>query len=119
MEVMHVHSVLSRIVSILIGRSIGKSAFHTTASQPIGKTVRIVIPTIGTLRCWRPTKLRPPNHKSLVQQASCLQILQQARNRQIDLLGQYLMLSAQGIVLIPITMADLYKSHSGFAKPSC
>src|SRR5205085_12521101 len=86
-QVMYMHFVLYCLEADVISRTNDLSAMHTTASQPGGESVRVVIPAaaISAIRVsighGRTAKFSAPNDQRAIQQTTRFQIRQQTRDR--------------------------------------
>ena len=84
MKIVHVNALVDRIPAKLIGGTIREAATHATTGEPHGESKRMMIPTVGvTLARRGAAEFTPPDHKRIFQQATRLQIGQQARDGQI------------------------------------
>ena len=117
-----VHRILTGIVSELIGSSVGEALFHSGSGEPNGKSMWIMITPIelGSLHRRRSSKFTRPDHQSVIEQTTGLQIQKQSGNRLIHLGGSLRMVSSQIPVLIPLslvrTVRDLHKTHPTLQK---
>jgi len=76
--------VLYGVETDFIRHSMDDAPFDSTAGHPDGKTVDVVIASIGTLRSWRLAEFAGKQHNGRIQQATLLQVLQQAGDRLVD-----------------------------------
>ena len=67
MQVVHMHFVLDRIVTIVVRRAISITSFHSAARHPHRESMWIVIPAIVTLRRRSAPKLTTPKHQRILQ----------------------------------------------------
>ncbi len=119
-QIMHVHSILYRLESKLVGRAVYLATANTTTGHPHSEPIVIMIATghgtrvgslLGKLHGRRAPELASPNHQRLLEQPQTLQIRQQGRDWLVTLTGQLSMLGFDMIMIIPrlpIPMPDLY-----------
>ena len=122
MKIVNVHLVAHRIETVVIGRPVFKAGFHAAACQPHGKPVGIVVAPIHALALHggRTPKFPAPHHQRVIEQPTCLEVLEQAGDGFIHLTGLFSVALAQVAVLIPlhlvITMGHLHKPNAALGK---
>lgn len=110
-------TVLHGVEAQLISRSMNDATFDSPARHPCREAKGMVIATpVLTFNTGCAAKFGSPNHNSLVQQSSLLQILQQSSDRPIHFGAQLRMVLAQLGMGIPSVLAatvkNLNKVHS-------
>src|SRR6185436_13197063 len=84
-EVGDVVAVLRRVEADLVRRAVHDAALHAAAREPRAEAERMVVPAVAALSAGRPSELRAPDDEGVVEQPAALQVLEQARDRLVDL----------------------------------
>ena len=85
MHVGDVVAVLDGVEAELVGRAVDDAALDAAAGQPGREAVRVVVAAVAALGTRRSAELRAPDDDRLVEQAAALQVVEQGRDRLIDL----------------------------------
>ena len=123
-EIMHMDGIFLGLESKFIGAPIDTPGLAATASQPHGKPIMVVIPSVdfplvGTrsrhFHRRSAPKFPTPDHKHVIQHASLFQILDQGRNGLVRFPRESAVVHLDVIVVVPrLTgpMPELDKTHS-------
>ena len=109
--------------SDLVGCSMSDSALDSTARHPHRKAEDVVVPTIGALSAWSPSKFACKNDDGFIQKPAPIEIFKQATDRLIDSQSQLRVICLQRTMGIPgpcpaSTMLDLDEPDATFHQPS-
>ena len=120
-DIMDVHRVLGRVITILIRCTVTHPTPHTSTGHPHRETLGIVVTSIcGALSGRSSAKLTAPENQSVVQQSALFQVGQQSGDGAVNLQCVFGMSFAQVSVLIPlyecVAVSDLDEPHAGFGK---
>ena len=66
MQVVDVNLVLYGKVAVVVGLAVGQPRLHSSAGQPHGVTVRVVVASVGSFAGRRSAELPSPDHKCLI-----------------------------------------------------
>ena len=124
MQIVDVHAVLDREVTVVIGRAVSRAALHAGARHPHRVAVRIVVAAIAALGDRRAPEFAAPNDQRVLQQPVRLQVGQQPVDRLVHLEGGARMQPDQLAVRIPtnfvagpVLMRDLDEPHIALREP--
>ena len=81
------HAIFDGVIPDVVGRAIDEPGLHAPAGHPDRVAVRIVVAAVASLRHRRAAKLTGPDNQRVLQQTARLQVLQQSRDRLVDLIG--------------------------------
>src|SRR5262245_28886962 len=70
--IVNVNGIIDGFVPIFIGRTIGESRFHPSASHPDGVALVIVVAARFALAVWRTPEFACPDHQRILKQSSLL-----------------------------------------------
>src|ERR1700731_1993391 len=110
MKVMYVHAVFRRVVAEIVRRAVGKAGLHAAAGHKKRVAVGVVVAAVAAFGYRRAPELAGPDYERVFQEASGLEVFQQAGDRLIDF-GRILVVLLEEVgVLIPfIAMSALDK----------
>ena len=123
-EIMNVNRLIDNVVAEIVGLAVNLSAFDATTRHPHREVARVMVTAVVFLR-QRPlaiycaAKFSAPDHQSIVQHSSLLQILHQRRARAIAGGSHSADRVWQSAVMIPATQEDLSKRDASFRHSSC
>ena len=125
-EVVDVDFVFDNTETKLISGAMGRSSFDAATGHPNAEALLMVIAAWGGFRSCagvvllnhgRAAKFASPYHQGIVQHASLLQILDQARTSLVDIAGRFWERVVNVRVMIPSLCENLNKPHSLFNQP--
>ena len=121
MEVVHRHHILLCLEAKVIRGAVDGAAFDTSTRHPHREAVRIMIAALARprqLNHWRTAKLTSPNHKSVLQHPTLLEVTEKRSDWLINLLRQGSVLP-DVIVVVPrltCTLPDLHHPDTALHK---
>ena len=85
-QISYMVAVYRSLMPELIGFTITRSRLYSSTSQPVGKSLRVMIaPPILALRYRLPPELTTPDNQGFLQQSALFQVLKQPGNRLVNL----------------------------------
>ena len=88
MDVGDVVPVLDGVETELVGRAVNDAAPDAAAGEPDAEAVDVVVAAVTALRARGAAELGGEDHERVIQQAALFQILQQAADGAVYLLGK-------------------------------
>src|SRR5262249_46091240 len=107
-----------RVISIIVGGTVDGSASDSSAGEPDGEPVGIVVAAVSPLRHRRAAEFARPDDEGGIEQAASLEVAKQAGDRAVDGAGVVLVSGFQGRVLVPAVAADLGAGQLGGTGPA-
>ena len=112
-------AILNGVEAEFVGGSVDSSAFDSASCHPDGKAEVVVTSPVRTLAAGSASEFRAPDHERFVEEASLLEIFQEARDGLIDLPAILGVICFQVAVSIPspcsaTAMVNLHKPHAAF-----
>ena len=95
-------SPIERFVAKRIARAVADSPTDPAAAQPIGKAVRIVVPTFAPLGAGHASELGRPENQRILEHPSLFEVLDQRRCTSSHPRGQRTVVSLDILMGIPI-----------------
>lgn len=123
-EIVDVHTVFSHADSMIVGRSVDHAAFHPCAGKPRRERPGMMFAPfgVGGIIERGSAEFGRPHDKRVVEQSPSFQVLQERRDRLVDVLGQRCMLADHVAVGIPIVRGtgidQFHEADPSLDKPS-
>ena len=92
-------------------------ALHPAAGQPHGEPVVVVVAAVAVLRHRGAAELPAPDDERVVQQPALPQVLQQGRDRAVDLAALLLQLGVDPGVVVPPAERQLHEPDAALDQP--
>src|SRR5262249_53748137 len=118
-QVVHGNLVLGSVVAVFVRRAVNRAPLDAAAGHPHSEPIWMMIPArrgASTLSRRCAAEFTTPNHQGLVEQATCLQIFQQGRDRLVGSLSVYGVALLQAAMLVPPVDARAFRTQQ-FDKP--
>jgi len=106
-QIMHRDSVLHGLESKVVGLSVDHAASNSTAGQPHGESIVVVVPSIAVFGHRCAAEFSTPGHQSVFQQAALFQISEQSGDGLVDLAAEF------RNVAVDVSMARMWASRAG------
>src|SRR4051812_27436076 len=101
MQIGDVMAMFRSVKTDLVSRAMHDTALDATAGQPDRESVRMMVPTVASLRAGRAAEFGPPHDERLVEHAADFQVSNQGRDRLIDLATQLAVARLESAVRVP------------------
>ena len=121
MDVADVHPVFHGMQAELIGGADHLPALHAASRHPDGKACRVVVATVALLAHRRAAKLSAPDNERFIEQASLLEVGEQARDRFVHRAAEPGMVFFDAGVRIPLAAGaaeELNEPHAPLDQPA-
>ena len=103
MEIVDGDDLVDRFVSELIGGPVAESLLHPSPSQPAGKSIGIMIPSLGPfLEGGHASKFSAPHHEGLFQKTPLLEVDQESCSGFVQNWAVHAVLTEDVLVTIPV-----------------
>ena len=87
-DVGHVVPIFDGVEAQFVGRAVGDAPLQASSGHPDREAERMMVATIASLRAGRAAELGGPDDERLVEQPALFQVLEEPRDRTIDLRAQ-------------------------------
>jgi len=118
MKIMDFQGVLLRLVTPLISSPIHRARLDPGSCHPERESELIMIPAIASLRKGSPPELSRPENESIIQHASRLQILEQARDGLVHGTSVVAVILLQPSMSVPAVLSDVWNRELDEADPA-
>src|SRR2546426_2711310 len=111
-QVVDVDRILHDVVAVVIGLAVADPALDPSAGEPHGEAAAMVVAAVVVLgerplAVDAPAELAAPDHQSLVEEASLLQVLDQGRRGPVHVPALPADLAGEVPVLVPAAVEEL------------
>jgi len=127
-EVVDVNGILGDVITQFIGCAVSESTFETTAREPHGECVGVMVAAeeLGVVASFvhrRAPELATPDHQSGIEQSALFQVSNQRRSRLVRLpaeCGQSIdnVTLTAGPVSVPAAMIELHEADTALHQPA-
>src|SRR5690606_24334154 len=129
LQVIGIHfRTFDRLQADLIGGAVRVAGLHATACQPLGVTPGVVVAAVAGFAPRAAAELRGPHHQRRIEQATLLEVGEQAGNRLVDdgrVFAVVLLDVDVGVPVFPFTVDlgaarnHLDEAHAALRQTSC
>src|SRR6187549_2840432 len=116
-QIVHVHRVLSRMITKVIAAAPGEPAPYAATGHPYGEHLGMVVAAVAVFSRRGTTELTTPKDQRVLEQAALVEILKQGRDRPVNL-GRFrdAPLFDFAMVIPCVVGRDLDITHAAFGE---
>lgn len=124
LEVVYVYRIFNDVDTVVIGFSVCEAGLDSASSQPIGKTVGMVVSPIifrgeFTLTVNSPSKFTAPDDKGFVKHTTLLEVGNECGSRLVGVLALTLHVVGCAAMCVPAPVIKLNESNPALSKSAC
>ena len=121
LKIMDMNGLVGNVDAVVIGLAVGHSPTDSGTGQPVGKTIRMMVPSIIllgelALAIDRTAEFSTPDNKGVLEHPPLLQIEQQGRGRLVGVLALCPHLLRGIPMRVPAAMVELNKPNAPFRQ---